>query len=102
MIEVSGYDVRLSVRYGQVRVEKNGEQVGQIPAEDIGVFIVDAPTTTYTHNTLVELVNQGAMVVLCSKNHEPAGMIVPCAANSIQTARLAEQVEAKLPLKKRL
>jgi CRISPR-associated protein Cas1 len=101
-IEVSGPDTRLSLRQGQVRVEREHQPVGQFPAEDVGVLIVDAPTTQYTHATLVELVNQGAIVVLCGADHLPAAFVTPCAGNSLQVLRLAAQVNAKLPLKKRL
>jgi CRISPR-associated protein Cas1 len=101
-IEISGYDTRLSLENKQVMVEHEGTLVGQFPAEDVGVLIVDTPTAVYHHNTIAELMRQEAVVVLCGDNHLPVGMILPCAANSIQAARLAEQVGAKLTLKKRL
>lgn len=101
-IEVSGPDTHLSVRLGQVRVSRQGEEIGRFPAEDVGLLIVDSPTAVYTHSTLVELVAQGAVVLLCGPDHLPAAFVTPCVANSVQTERLAAQVNATLPLRKRL
>jgi len=101
-VEVSGPDTGLSIRYGQVIVQRNGEHIGRFSAEDVGVLIVDTPTAQYTHATLVELVEHGAAVLLCGSDHLPAALVMPCAANSLQTERLAAQVNAKRPLKKRL
>jgi len=101
-IEVSGPDTRLSLRWGQVCVEREGRKIGQFAAEDVGVLIVDSPATQYTHATLLELVGHGAVVLLCGSDHLPAAIVTPTAGNSLQTERLAAQVNAPLPLKKRL
>ncbi len=101
-IEVSGLDASLSVRDGQIVVKRDDERVGQLSAEDVGVLIVDSPTAHYTHATLMALVEHGAVVVLCGKDHLPAALITSCAGNTVQTERLAAQVNAKRPLKKRL
>ena len=84
-IEVSGPDTHLSIRNAQVIVQRNGEQIGQVPAEDIGMLIIDSPTTVYTHGTLVELLEHGAAVLLCGANHLPSGQVIPLAANYLQT-----------------
>lgn len=101
-IEISGYDTRLSVENNQIIVEQDDVLLGKIPSEDVGVLIVDAPSTNYSHSTVVELMNQESVVVLCGKDHMPVGMILPCVANSIQTERLSNQINASLPTKKRL
>lgn len=101
-IEVSGPETRLFLRRGQIQVERKGEKIGQFPAEDTGVLIVDSPTTVYTHSTLTELIDRGAVVVLCGDDHLPHAVITPTAANSLQTERLAAQVSSKEPLRKRL
>lgn len=101
-IEVSGPGTRLSVRWGQVCVAREGQKIGQFPAEDVGILIVDSPTTQYTHSTLLELVRHGAVVLLCGTDHLPAAIVTASAGNSLQTERLAAQVNAPLPLKKRL
>jgi CRISP-associated protein Cas1 len=101
-IEISGYDTVITLKNKQVAFERNGEKLGQIPAEDIAVLIIDAPDATYTHSTLLELVNNGAVIVLCGKKHNPDGIIIPCVANTLQSERLSSQVNLNLPVKKRL
>ena len=101
-IEISGYNTRLSLRNRQVIVEKDGENVGQFPAEDVGMLIIDSPTAQYTHKTLISLIENGAIILLCGDSHLPEAFLTPCNANSIQTERLAAQVNVKLPVRKRL
>ena len=101
-IEISSPDLYVSIRDAQVILRRDKEEIGRVPAEDIGILIVDSPSTVYTHRTLVELVQQGAIVLLCGEDHLPAAFVTPCLANSVQTERLAAQVNAKEPLRKRL
>ena len=102
IVEISQSKTYLSVRYGQLILKQNGEQVSSIPCEDIGVLLVDHPGVTYTHSVFTELLDHGAAVVLCGGNHHPAGMLLPIESNSVQTERFREQIEAKEPVKKRL
>lgn len=66
------------------------------------MLVVDHPATTYTHQALVGLVEAGATVVLCGKNHLPMGVLLPLSTNSELVWRLQEQIDAGRPLKKRL
>jgi len=102
IIEISRARTRLSVRYGQLIIKEESEQVGSIPCEDIGVLLVDHQGTSYTHCVFTELLEKGAAVVLCGGNHHPAGMLLPIESNTLQTERFREQIEAKEPVKKRL
>lgn len=101
-IEVSGHDVSLAVRLGQIVVSRGGEVVGQVPAEDVGVLIVDTPSAHYTHGALLALLQQGAVVVLCDGKHTPAAIVAPLEGHHLQSERLRAQVEASLPVRKRL
>ena len=92
----------MSIRYGQLVVKREGEQVASIPCEDIGVLLVDHGGVTYTHSVFTELLRCGAAVVLCGGNHHPSGMLLPIESNSVQTERFRQQIEAKEPVKKRL
>jgi CRISPR-associated protein Cas1 len=102
IVEISQAKTYLSVRYGQLVLRRDGEQVSSIPCEDIGVLLVDHQGVTYTHSVFTELLDRGAAVVLCGGNHHPAGMLLPIESNSVQTERFREQIEAKEPVKKRL
>jgi CRISPR-associated protein Cas1 len=102
IVEISQAKTYLCVRYGQLVLKRNGEQVSSIPCEDIGVLLVDHQGVTYTHSVFTELLDGGAAVVLCGGNHHPAGMLLPIESNSVQTERFREQIEVKEPVKKRL
>ncbi|MBN1919483.1 MAG: type II CRISPR-associated endonuclease Cas1 [Verrucomicrobia bacterium] len=101
-IEVSGPEASLSLRDGQIIVKRGDEQVGTFSAEDVGMLIVDTPTARYTHGTLIELLEHGAVVVLCGSDHLPTAFVASCTGNTLQTERLAAQLGATRPLKKRL
>jgi len=102
IIEISQAKTYLAIRYGQLIVKRDGEQISSIPCEDIGVLLVDHRGTIYTHSVFTELLRCGAAVVLCGENHHPTGMLLPVESNSVQTERFREQIKAKEPLKKRL
>ena len=100
-IEISGKGNDLSIDLGSLVIRKDGEPLGRIPLEDIGVLILDAPTTTYTHSVITEVIAAGAVIIPCGRNHHPCGLFLP-QDNSLIVQRLAAQVQAPLPLKKSL
>ncbi len=102
IIEISQAKTHLAIRYGQLIIKKDGDEVSTIPCEDIGVLIVDHQGTSYTHCVFTELLQCGAAVVLCGGDHHPAGMLLPIESNSMQTERFRRQIEAKESVKKRL
>jgi CRISP-associated protein Cas1 len=102
IVEISSTRTRLSVKYGQLIIKDDGEQISSIPCEDIGVLLVDHQGTCYTHSVFTELLRCGAAVVLCAANHHPAGMLLPIESNSVQTERFRRQIEVKQPVKKKL
>ncbi|MBN1972753.1 MAG: type II CRISPR-associated endonuclease Cas1 [Sedimentisphaerales bacterium] len=102
IVEISQSKTYLSIRYGQLLLNQNGEQVSSIPCEDIGILLVDHSGVTYTHSVFTELLSKGASVVLCGSDHHPTGMLLPIESNSLQTERFRYQIEAKEPLKKKL
>ncbi len=102
IIEISQARTHLSIRYGQLVLKREGEQISSIPCEDVGVLLVDHRGITYTHSVFTELLKNGAAIVLCGENHHPSGMFLPIESNSVQTERYRNQIEAKEPVKKRL
>jgi CRISPR-associated protein Cas1 len=102
VVEVSQAGTFLSVKLGQLVVRRDGQTVGQVPCEDIGVLLVDHTGVTYTHSVLTTLLEQGAAVVICNGQHHPAGMLMPLEGNCVQTERYRQQLLVKEPIKKRL
>jgi CRISP-associated protein Cas1 len=102
IVEISSARTHLSVRYGQLVIKDNGNELSQIPCEDIGVLLIDHQGTSYTHCVFTELLDHGAAIVLCGGNHHPAGMLLPLDSHTEQNERFREQIQAKEPIKKQL
>lgn len=102
IVEISRARTYLSISLGQLVIKEEGEEVGRIPCEDIGVLLVDQQATVYTHSVLTTLLEAGAAVVVCDGTHHPAGMLLPLESNTVQSERFGEQINAKKALKKQL
>ena len=92
----------LKIKESQLIVEQDGSTVGKIPAEDVGILIVDHPAVIYTQGCLNALLENNAAVIVCGQNHHPSGLLLPLDSNSVQSERFRLQVEASAPLKKQL
>jgi CRISPR-associated protein Cas1 len=101
-VEISGSDTKISLKNRQLIIRRDGCQIGQVSIEDIGILILDSPTAVFTTASVVELANEGAVVVLCDSKHMPTAIMNPVTANTLQCERLTSQANAKRPLKKRL
>ncbi len=70
IVEISSARTFLSVRYGQLVIKENGNELSQIPCEDIGVLLIDHQGTSYTHCVFTELLDRGARD--CPLRREPS------------------------------
>jgi CRISPR-associated protein Cas1 len=102
IIEVSSGPARLSVRYRQLVIEREDQPEASVPCEDIGVLLIDNPAVSYTHGVLTQLLEAGAALVVCGRDHHPAGLLLPVDANTLQSERHRAQIGASKPLQKRL
>ncbi|HVT26844.1 MAG TPA: CRISPR-associated endonuclease Cas1 [Lacipirellulaceae bacterium] len=101
-LEISREPAHLSVRNEQLVLKRDGETVGQVPCEDIGVVVVDHPQTTYTHGALAKLAESDAAVVICGRDHLPAAVLLPMVDHSQVVWRLDAQLGVSRPLRKQL
>lgn len=105
-IEISQRAAYLAVRNGQLLIHpRDGDRdalLGQTPCEDVGVLLVDHPAVTYSHAALAALLEHDAAVVLCGRDHLPAGLLLPIGEHSQVVWRIRLQLAAKRPLRKRL
>ena len=101
-LEISREAAHLSVRNRQLLLKREGQVVGSIPCEDIGVVLVDHPQTTYTHAALATLAACDAAVVICGDDHLPSAILLPLADHSQVVWRLNQQLAVGVPLAKRL
>lgn len=82
--------------------EGGAPSIRTIPIEDIGVVLLDHPQITITHRLLDTLLSYNCAVVTCSMNHLPSGLLLPLDAHSLQNERFRAQLDASVPLRKRL
>jgi CRISPR-associated protein Cas1 len=102
VLEISRDAAHLAVRNEQLLIKRNGEVVGTVPCEDLGVVVVDNPQTTYTHSALLKLAESDAAVVICGRDHLPCAMLLPMVDHSQVVWRLRDQLGASRPLNKQL
>ena len=101
-IEISEQPAHLSVRHSQLLIQREGELIGQVPCEDLGLLLIDHPGTTYSHSALVTATQNGAAVVLCGADHLPQAMMLPLSDHTQVVTRLNLQIETSRPTKKRI
>jgi CRISPR-associated protein Cas1 len=101
-IEISREPAHLTVQLNQLLVKREGQVVGSIPCEDIGLVLVDHPQTTYSHAALASLAESDAALVICGRNHLPAAVLLPLSDHSQVVWRINEQIGITAPCRKRL
>lgn len=112
-VEISREPCHLCVRDGQLLILRRTEVprplpahppnlAAAIPLEDLGVLVVDERETTYTHSALAGLVENACALVVCGRDHAPAGLFLPLSSNTKILARLDLQLRAPKPITKRL
>jgi CRISP-associated protein Cas1 len=104
-IEISQNPAYLSVKLDQLQISrKDGEEdkTVSVACEDVGVLLLDHPQITCSQAALSKLVEAGAVVVLCGKNHLPAGLLLPLGDHCEGVHRIHDQINAGQPLRKRL
>ena len=102
VIEIASEGRHLSRYRGLMTVSADGVEDGRVPLDDIGVLLCNARGLTYSNDLLVELAKRGAAVVLCGNSYLPVAWLWPLEGHHIQALRMRCQLEASLPLQKRL
>lgn len=92
----------LSIENRQLVIQRDGQRVGSVPMEDLGVLILDSHSLSYTQELIRICADNNTAVIWCNDKHMPSGMLVAFDANSLHTKTLREQIDAKLPTKKRI
>jgi CRISPR-associated protein Cas1 len=76
--------------------------LARVPCEDIGLLLVEHPGTTYSHAALATLLRYDGAVVICGRNHMPAGLLLPFSEHTEVVWRIHDQVALRKPLRKQL
>lgn len=102
IVEIGGDGRHLALHRGFLVVRHAGTEVGRTPIDDVSALIGNAHGLSYSNNLLVALAERGCPFVLCGAHHHPVGILWPVEGHHRQAARMDAQLNAKLPLKKRL
>ncbi|MEL7088123.1 MAG: CRISPR-associated endonuclease Cas1, partial [Planctomycetota bacterium] len=104
-VEISRQPAYLSARLEQLVVQPiDGPKSAarSIPAEDIGVLLIDEPRCSITQGALETVLHHGGVTVICGRDHLPAGMLLPIGSHREQVQRLHDQIDLSKPRQKRL
>lgn len=102
VIEIASEGRHLARHRGLMTVSRDGVEDGRVPLDDIGVLLCNARDLTYSNDLMTELARRGAAVVMCGDNYLPAAWLWPLEGHHVQALRMRCQLEASLPLCKRL
>ena len=100
-----GNPTYLSLKNKQLSILLKKEEDNDIitrPIEDIGLVILDHPQITITHQAIIALQQNKALIVCCDDKHMPLGMMYPLVGHSEQTQKQHAQLNASKPLIKNL
>lgn len=104
VIEISQHSADLTAHNAQleIRFHDGTRPDVRVPCEDLGLLVVDNAGVTYSHHAVCELLANGAAVLMCGRNHLPAGLLLPWPNHTLVASRMRDQIAAGGPLKKRL
>lgn len=92
----------LSVKNGQLQVEKKEEPIQSAPIEDIGFLVIDNQQIILSMPLMNALRENNTAVILCDTLHHPRSMLLNLDGNTLQNELFREQINANEPLKKNM
>ncbi len=102
VIDLSTGAARLSVRNAQLIIRPDDGPEASVPLAEIAVLILTNGQVTATQTVFSGMMEAGGTVLVCDARRMPCGMMLPIQGQTLQTQRMAAQVAASLPTKKRL
>ena len=102
ILDLSEEGASLKVRHANLLIAREAQPEVTVPLAEIAALVLAHPQIRLSQAVLTGLAEAGGVVVVCDARRMPSGMLLPLAGNSVQTERFAQQVNAALPLKKRL
>lgn len=102
VLEISQENRYVSLDRGFAVIKENGTEIGSVPLDDIAVMVLSAQSVTLSKNVLNALAEKGCVTILCGKNYMPLSMVIPEYSHYLFYKILKSQINASLPLKKRI
>jgi CRISPR-associated protein Cas1 len=107
IVDIAEQGGRLRVQDRQFVFERaaapgDAPREARIPLADLAAVVASNPQLSLSQPLLAEMADAGVALVVCDSAHLPCGLYLPLVGHSTQAERMARQVEAKLPVRKRL
>ncbi len=102
ILDLSEESAELCVRLENFVIRREGRDDIRIPISEVAAIIVSHPRVRYTHAVLSKLAAAGGVFVTCDERRLPVGMMLPLQGHFTQAERMAAQIAASLPMRKRL
>jgi len=93
----------LHLKNRQLLINQQGETVGSVPVEDLGILILQHPATTITQGVLLACQKNNVAVVFCDERHLPYSTMLPISeGNQLHNKVLQQQIALGRAASKRL
>jgi CRISP-associated protein Cas1 len=102
ILDLSEEPVGLSSRLDNLVLRREQQSEVTIPFESIAVIVASNPRVHASLAALSDLAASGGVFIACDDARLPVAMMLPLHGNSTQTERISNQIEAPLPMKKRV
>jgi CRISPR-associated protein Cas1 len=102
ILEIQSAGNFLNVSRGHLVISRDKLRVGSVPLADIAVLLISNNACSLSAHVISSLAANGAQIVLCNERFTPAAIFLPTQGLQIHAQRLALQIQAKLPIRKRL
>lgn len=102
VVEITDPGYWLKKSRGFLQVHQRGEQMGQVPLDDIGAVLVSVPGCAISSELLDQLAQRNIPLVVCGKNYLPSTWTLPVQGAVRQFSVMRAQSELSQPRRKRV
>lgn len=92
----------LKIKQSQLVIEQNYQTVAKVPAEDIGILLINHRAIILTATVTNKLIENKAAIIHCDERFMPCAYTLPLDNNLTHSAVLRQQITIKSAIKKRL
>ena len=101
IVEITKPGQNLKKSYGFLDVHAGDDRLGRVPLDDIITVVISVPGCSISTVLIDELCKRNIPLVICGNNFLPCSITMPVAGYSRQFQVMHNQINLKLPQKKR-
>ena len=102
VLEIAQNGRYLKLYRGFILVMKDEEEIGRVVIDELNCLMLTAPQVTLSKPVMVRLAEHGIPIVICGDNYHPISINLAYSAHHQSNKVINLQINASLPLKKRL